>query len=154
LGELLRASLESTTDQEVTLEAELSFLARYLDIEQIRFGERLRVRREIDPSTLAHPVPNLILQPLVENAIQHGISKRARPGLITLRSRRSGEHLVLEVEDNGGSFENDEIVLRSGVGLSNTRERLKQLYGPESLLEFRRSPESGLLVRLRIPWKP
>lgn len=152
LGELLRTSLESTSDQEVTLEAELSFLARYLDIEQIRFGDRLRVTREIDRETLLHPVPNLILQPLVENAIQHGISRKARPGVITLRSRRDGDGLCLEVEDNGGGFSSDDIRPRHGVGLSNTLERLRQLYGSAGALEFHCGAENGLLVRVRIPW--
>src|SRR3989442_13820221 len=101
LSDLLRYALESTDAQEVSLKQELDFLRRYLEIEQTRFGDRLRVRLDVAPDTLDAQVPNLILQPLVENAIRHGIEPHAKPGLIELRARRENGSLKLEVQDNG-----------------------------------------------------
>ncbi|HKQ36568.1 MAG TPA: histidine kinase [Verrucomicrobiae bacterium] len=152
LSDLLRYALESTDSQEVPLRKELDFLTRYLEIEQTRFGERLKVRLQIEPAAMDVNVPNLVLQPLVENAIKHGIEPHARPGVVELRARRENGMLHLEVEDNGEG-------LRSakpsgfGVGLSNTRARLEQLYGEHHRLEMVNGPSGGLLVRLSIPWR-
>ena len=148
LSDLLRYALESTEAQEVTLEQELSFLDRYLEIEQTRFGDRLAVRREIEPAALQFHVPNLILQPLVENAIRHGIEPHARPGEITLSAWDEHGLLHVEVRDNGEGLANVPV---EGVGLSNTRARLAELYGSAAQFEFRNAPGGGLIVHMSLP---
>src|SRR4051794_31891293 len=110
LSDLLRYALESTNDQEVPLHQELAFLERYLEIEQTRFGDRLLVHKQIDPATLNVQVPNLILQPLVENAIRHGIEPHARRGEIYLAARRDNGYIYLEVRDNGSGLVNNDGV--------------------------------------------
>lgn len=150
LSDLLRYALESTSAQEVTLKEELAFLERYLEIEKTRFGDRLTVRMDIAPETLEARVPNLILQPLVENAIRHGIEPHARPGMIELRARREGSRLVLVVQDNGKGLARD-VPFVEGVGLSNTRARLRQLYGDAHSFELGDAPGGGLCVRLTLP---
>jgi LytS/YehU family sensor histidine kinase len=151
LSDLLRYALESTNAQEVPLRQELDFLGGYLEIQQTRFGERLSVDREIDPATLDARVPNLLLQPMVENAIQHGIAPHARPGRIVLRARRRGERLDLEVEDNGGGLPAGEPLVE-GVGIANTRARLQQLYGTRHEFFLVKAGSGGLLVKILIPW--
>jgi sensor histidine kinase YesM len=152
LSDLLRAALENSDAQEVTLRAELKFLQSYLEIEQIRFGRRLKVTMEISPDTLDARVPNLILQPLLENAIRHGIEPHAKPGLIELRAQRANGELTLEVSDNGAGV-SDANSLDEGVGLSNTRARLRTLYGEAHRFELGNRPEGGLRVRLTIPFR-
>jgi signal transduction histidine kinase len=153
LSDLLRYALESTDAQEVPLRQELDFLRRYLEIEQTRFGDRLAVRLEIAPETLDALVPNLLLQPLVENAIRHGIEPRAKPGRIELRSRCENGQLKLEVRDNGVGLSPDRK-LEEGVGLSNTRARLKQLYGDRHRFALSEEPGGGLVVCLELPFHP
>jgi signal transduction histidine kinase len=152
LSDLLRAALESSDTQEVSLREELGILQRYLEIEQIRFGSRLTVKMNIAPDTLDARVPNLILQPLVENAIRHGIEPRAKPGCIELRSQREAGALTLEVCDNGTGLTANPPATE-GVGLSNTRARLQALYGEAHGFELRDAPGGGLLVRLIIPFR-
>jgi two-component sensor histidine kinase len=154
LSDLLRYALESTDAQEVPLEQELAFLERYLEIEQTRFGNRLFVHKEIDPQALEARVPNLILQPLVENAIRHGIEPHARRGEITLSARRESGRLHLEVRDNGGGLITKNGELEEGIGLSNTRARLEELYGDQYRFEFQNAKEGGLVVHLAIPCRP
>ena len=151
LGELLRAALDNTETQEVPLRQELQFLHRYLEIEQIRFGSRLSVEIRAAPETLEARVPNLILQPLVENAIRHGVEPHAQPGRIRLLARRQAGQLTLEVHDNGGGLPSQCPV--DGVGIANTRARLRTLYGAAHQFEFCNPPEGGLLVRLTIPFR-
>src|SRR5207245_153138 len=125
LSDLLRYALKSTESEEVPLRQELDFLSGYLEIEQTRFGDRLKVRMDIAPETLDALVPNLLLQPLVENAIRHGIEPRAKPGRIDLRSRCESGQLKLAVRDNGlGLSPGSE--LREGVGWCNMRARRKE----------------------------
>jgi two-component system, LytTR family, sensor kinase len=152
LGDLLRAALDNSEAQEVTLRAELDFLKRYLEIEQIRFGERLTVTFEVPAETLEAQVPNLLLQPLVENAVRHGIEPHAKPGRIELRSRRAADRLILEVCDNGAGLPAGPPA-REGVGLSNARARLQTLYAGSHDFEFAEAPGGGLLVRLAIPFR-
>lgn len=152
LGELLRATLENSEANEVTLREELDFLQRYLALEQIRFGDRLNVYIDVPPETLKARVPNLILQPLVENAIRHGIEPRANRGRIELRATRSEHQLLLEVSDNGVGLPEDKPIAE-GVGLTNTRARLRTLYGEAHELELANGSGKGLTVRLTIPFK-
>lgn len=150
LAALLRQALESTDVHEVPLSRELDFLRRYLEIEQTRFGERLAVETRVAPDTLEARVPNLVLQPLVENAIRHGIEKHARPGRVILRALRRGGELELQVEDNGGGLPPGPR--REGIGISNTRRRLDHLYGTRHKFELQNGPEGGLLARIIIPF--
>jgi two-component system, LytTR family, sensor kinase len=152
LGDLLRYALESTGEQEVTLGKELDFLERYIEIERTRFGERLAVTKDIAPETLNALLPNLLLQPILENAIEHGIEPHARPGRIVLTSGRAGDSLQIEIRDNGDGLA-DPAKLNGGVGVSNSRARLQQLYGTRGRLEFRNAPEGGLAVTVIVPWR-
>jgi len=150
LSDLLRYALEGTSEQEVPLKQELAFLERYLEIEKTRFGDRLTVRMEIAPDALGAFVPNLVLQPLVENAIRHGIEPRARPGRIELRAGCENGKLKLEVRDNGVGLSANRG-WKEGIGLSNTRARLQHLYGEGHRFEFDNAPDGGLIVRLELP---
>ena len=151
-GDLLRLALENTDAHEVPLRQELDFLKSYLEIEQTRFGDRLSVRMDIAPETLDARVPNLVLQPLVENAIQHGIEPHARPGHIELRARRENGKLLLEVSDNGDGLPDNGSTI-GGIGVSNTRARLQQLYGDAHRFEFSNGGQGGLLVSVVIPFR-
>jgi two-component system LytT family sensor kinase len=148
LGELLRQVLQSSNRPEVTLSEELEFIRGYVDIEQMRLGERLRVNWDIAPNALQARVPSLVLQPLVENAIQHGIAAAAGPGTLSIAARLEGDSLLVEVRDNGpGLVRTTEQP--QGIGLANTRARLQRLYGERQSFEFHAG--EGLTVRLRIP---
>ncbi len=152
LSDLLRASLDNSDAQEVALRDELKFLQSYLEIEKIRFGSRLTVLTEIPSDLLDARVPNLILQPLVENAIRHGIEPHAKPGIIELSARLADGNLTLVVSDNGAGVA-DASSISEGVGLSNTRARLRTLYGEAHRFEFGNRAEGGLRVRLTIPFR-
>ena len=137
LSDLLRLTFDRSGAPRVSLQEELEFLQKYLEIEQTRFQDRLSVNFDIDPETLDAEVPRLILQPLVENAIKHGVAPQAGAGLVQIATRRQGETLWIEVSDNGvGLSAGARARLRSGVGLSNTRDRLECLYGDGAPLEF------------------
>jgi two-component sensor histidine kinase len=152
LSDLLRISLQTTGVQEVELKQELDFLSKYLEIEQTRFRDRLTARFDIAPETLGMFVPNLLLQPLVENSIKHGIAPRSGPGTITIRSCYRAGSLELHVQDDGrGMSEARLSAFNHGVGLANTRSRLERLYGLEHRFEFRQPPGGGLLVLIGIP---
>jgi signal transduction histidine kinase len=152
ISDLLRISLQTVGVQEVSLKEELDFLSKYLEIEQTRFRDRLTVVFDVSPDTFDALVPNLILQPLVENAIKHGIGPRPAPGTITIRSRRISGMLELTVQDNGVGLSAARLSdFNRGVGLSNTRSRLEHLYGSLHRFEFRQPSEGGLLVLIAIP---
>ncbi len=153
LGDLLRDSLDKIGAQEVTLKQELDFVDRYLEIERTRFRDRLSVKTLVDPEAWDVPVPNLVLQPLVENAIRHGISRRAGTGHLVITAARAGDRLVLSVIDDGPGFPAEGMVLgRAGVGLANTQARLQQLYGNEASFELRsRAEGAGVEARIEIP---
>lgn len=154
LGELLRLSLESVGVQEVPLYRELDFLKKYLEIEQTRFHDRLRIEMEIDPRALDAAVPNMILQPLVENAVRHGIAPRAAGGLVSIRAARENGSLRLRVSDDGcGPPGGDADSLKEGVGLSNTRARLQHLYGAAHQFRLRGAGDSGMTVDFTIPYR-
>ncbi|MBX3747849.1 MAG: histidine kinase [Verrucomicrobiae bacterium] len=154
LSELLRRALDSRDRQEVTLGEELAFLDRYLEIEQARFGTRLVLERSVDPELLTAMVPNLFLQPLVENAIKHGIERQRRQGMVRVEAGREGEWLVIVVRDNGPGLKSGEKKVRGhGIGLSNTRRRLEQLYGVRQALVIRDASGGGTEVRVQMPWR-
>jgi two-component system LytT family sensor kinase len=152
LSDLLRMSLQRVGVQEVPLKEELDFLSKYLEIEQTRFRDRLTVVFDVQAETLHALVPNLLLQPLVENAIKHGIGPRPTPGQIAVRARINGALLELDVQDNGVGLSAARLTdFNRGVGLSNTRSRLDHLYGSLHRFEFRQPAEGGLLVCIAIP---
>ncbi len=152
LSELLRASLDRPAEHEIPLDEELGFLDRYLEIEQARFGDRLTIDREIAPGVGRALVPALILQPLAENAVRHGIEPRAEPGRILIAARAAGQNLELLIRDNGpGLPPGDGSARREGIGLSNTRSRLAQLYGENHRFELNAAPGGGIEVRLSFP---
>ena len=155
LSELLRHVLEDTGKQEVTLKQEIEFLERYLEIEQVRFRDRLRVRLAVHEETLDALVPNLILQPLVENAIRHGIGKSATAGFIEIGARHDGrETLTIEIRDDGQGFAPDALDSKNlGIGIANTRARLRGLYGDDQKLEFRTGEMGGAVASLTIPFR-
>jgi len=149
LSDLLRYALDSTSQQEVPLRRDLEFLSNYLKIEQTRFGDRLQIEMEIQPETEELLVPTLILQPLIENAIRHGIEPHARPGSIRIRTERAGDTLTLRVQDSG--LGPAQLPFKDGVGLSNTRARLEQLYGPAHTFSLAPGQNGGLEARLTLP---
>jgi two-component system, LytTR family, sensor kinase len=152
LSDLLRLTFNRSGSPGISLQEELEFLQKYLEIEQTRFQDRLSIRFDIDPETLDAEVPRLLLQPLVENAIKHGVSPKPGHGLVQIASRHQGEKLWIEVSDNGvGLSAGARARLRSGVGLTNTRDRLECLYGPAHRIEFS-DDAKGLAVRLEIPF--
>jgi LytS/YehU family sensor histidine kinase len=151
LGDLLRITLENANTQEVPLRQELDWIQPYLEIEKARLGPRLTVQLEIDPAVMDAKVPNLILQPLVENAIRHGVAPRPEPGRIAIAASRDNGHLRLAVTDDGPGLKSPETS-RSGIGLANTRARLEKLYGAEHTLELSNGPECGLRVAITIPF--
>lgn len=150
LSDLLRITIEDWGAHEVPLKAELEFLERYLEIERTRFADRLTVSMDIDPSALDLAVPRLILQPIVENAIRHGIAPRAGPGRIEISAERSNGLLHLSVRDDGIGLART-VDDSEGLGLANTRARLEELYGSGNLLAITDRPEGGVEVRLTIP---
>jgi len=153
LGDLLRLTLDNSGSYEVPLKEELEFLRLYLEIEQVRLGDRLKIELDIDKETLDALVPSLILQPLVENSIRHGLAPRKEGGRIKISSFRSSEKLVIQVYDNGIGFKEDhESVIKKKLGLANAKERLKQLYGAEQKFDLRNIEEGGALAALEIPF--
>jgi two-component system LytT family sensor kinase len=153
LTNFLHMTLESSSSQEVTLKKELDFLNYYLQIEQIRFQDRLDVKMKIDPSTLDARVPNLIMQPIVENAIRHGVATRASQGHIEIRATRQNGVIQLQVQDNGPGLEMDNGGIREGVGLSNTRLRLQQIYGDTYRFDLMNAPEGGVVATVELPYQ-
>ena len=150
LSGLLRRSLDGSETAEVTLGEEIDFLERYLRIEQARFGERLNYRLLVPDHMRAARVPTLILQPLVENALNHGIASRAGPGHVAVEAHRDGDMLVLSVSDDGRGLPQ---ATTERIGLSNTRARLHLLYADRQRFEVRNSDEGGVVARIELPWR-
>jgi two-component system, LytTR family, sensor kinase len=154
LSGLLRHSLENIGRQEVSLREELEFLELYLDIQQMRFSDRLKIEMNVEPETLDAAVPNLILQPLVENAIRHGISPRLAGGLIELSTRNENGILEIRVTDDGEGLQHEWRAESSGgIGLANTKARLEQLYGAEHRFHVRNRAGGGVEALLAFPFR-
>jgi len=152
LSDLLRMTLDNFGVQEVTLAEELEFVRRYLDIQQTRFHDRLAVTIDVPPETLDARVPNQVLQPIVENAIKHGLDGRQGVGRIEIRARGRASMLQLTVRDDGpGVKSGAPAASHGGIGLSNTRARLEQLYGPLAALDLSAHPAGGAIVTLLVP---
>ena len=153
LSDLLRLSLDKDDRHQVPLRAELQFLERYLAIEKIRFRDRLVIDMDIDSPCLEAQVPRLILQPLVENSIRHGIAVRSAAGHVAIKARRKGNRLDLSVSDDGPGLVSGKP-MREGVGLANTRARLEQLYGDDHRFQLvDKSEIGGLGVHMEIPFE-
>jgi two-component system LytT family sensor kinase len=152
LSGLLRRLLRAT-DHFVTLREELESVDEYLAIEVVRFGPQLRVVKQISPETLDVIVPSMLLQPLVENSIKHGLSPKVGGGRITIRSHMHGGHAVIEVLDDGLGMTEDRLenALGGGIGLSNVNERLRTIYGAGCRLKLTSTPEAGTCARVEIP---
>jgi len=151
LGELLRATLVRNGIHEIPLAEELALLDRYLDIMRVRFSDRLTVVVDVPDELRTALVPQLLLQPLVENALEHGIARRVGPGTVTIAARRSASELQLKITDDGPGLA--PAPSTEGVGLANTRARLAQLYGPGQHLRLMPATDGGgLCVTVVIPW--
>ena len=151
LSDLLRLTFERDKSAEVPLARELEWLDWYLEIMQLRFGARLTLVRQVQPGTLGLAVPRLLLQPLVENALKHVAAKRAGPATVTMAARLEGDRLRLSVVDDGPGVADPAAALQSGVGLSNTAERLRVLYGDDARLRLENGVGGGLRVSVDLP---
>jgi signal transduction histidine kinase len=151
LSELLRLTLDNEPEQEISLKVEMDFIERYLEIEQIRFVDRLRVAFDIEPSALDGKVPNMLLQPLVENALRHGIAKRTQAGLLEIRAWREQEWLMVAVRDNGPGLPAGTLTER--IGLANTRSRLRQLYADKQRFTLSSAGDGGTVATVQIPFR-
>ncbi|MBJ6759157.1 histidine kinase [Myxococcaceae bacterium JPH2] len=152
VSELLRMALNTTGRQHVPFHEDLDFLERYLDIEQTRFQDRLQVVRAIDPVTLGALVPSLILQPLVENAIKHGLAPRSGAGRVELRASREGAWLILEVLDDGPGLAPNWEHKEGCIGVANVRARLLQLHGERHTFTMENRVGGGVRARMELPF--
>jgi two-component system LytT family sensor kinase len=152
LGDLLRLALDHAEDQVIPLQRELAFVDRYMKLQKIRYEDRLDVVLDVDPLALHALVPTFILQPLLENAIRHGIATRSTPGQIEIQAWCEGERLHLSVRDDGPGLAPDwDLERGTGVGLSNTRERLRRLYGDDQSFHIEGPEGGGVQVDIRLP---
>lgn len=153
LGDMFRAALKKDKTQEVTLKEELEFLQAFLQIHQTLMGKRLKIEWQIEPETLPALVPNLILQPLAENAIQHGITPLEAGGQITISAAKQNGNLLLQISDNGDGFASTNDKHTGGIGLSNVRARLTSLYGNGQKFSIAENSNRGVTVKLEIPFR-
>ncbi len=151
LSSLLRMSLDRNRAPEITVREEIDFLERYIDIQKVRFSDRLNVGISIAPEALELQIPNLLLQPLVENAILHGVVRKSGPGRVDVSGRVEGGRLHLEVRDDGPGLGDGAQRAREGIGLSNTRERIARIYGAAGQLLLRSEPGRGVTVQIILP---
>ncbi|MGH7617051.1 MAG: sensor histidine kinase [Gemmatimonadaceae bacterium] len=153
LSELLRLSIDLEATNEVPLSRELEILSAYLDIQQTRFQERLRVVIDVEAAARDALLPTLILQPLVENSIRHGIGHREAGGLVEIIGKRVGDRLTVTIRDDGPGIASNASSGSGGVGLANTRARLEHLYGDHGRFELRNEPAGGFAVVVSVPWR-
>lgn len=156
LSELLRLAMERSGLHEIPLHQELDFIRRYLDIEHLRYGDKLRTEFSVEPAALNALVPNIVLQPLVENAVKHAISLRTNPGVVRVAAGRNNQRLHVDVIDDGP--EGPPRVIpdgrkRTGIGLANSRAQLEKLYGNDYRLDVMKRPEGGTIIHLDLPWR-
>jgi two-component system LytT family sensor kinase len=153
LGDLLRVALATSSTQQVSLATELEFADSYLELEQLRLGDRLQIVRDIEPEARRAMVPSLILQPLIENAIRHGIAPRSAAGRLVIDARREDSSLVVRIRDSGAGFVAGAATRGTGVGLENVRARLAALYGDSASLVTANAPEGGAVVTISMPFQ-
>ena len=153
LGDLLRCVLEDVEAQEVTLRRELEYLRLYLSIEEVRFADRLRVEISADPAILDAAVPQMGLQPIVENAIRHGLGKSSAAGRIHIAAARVDDTMEIKVADDGPGLPEDAAPAGTGIGLANTRARLRQLYGDAAKLTMENGAHGGAVVTMKLPYR-
>jgi two-component sensor histidine kinase len=153
LSQFLRTTLDVSSKNEIPLREELEFVDRYLEIQQVRFGDRLHVRREVESDSMNALVPPLLLQPLVENAIRYGVETRERGGTIAVQATRQGDTLHLEISDDGQGFGSGHLLGGNGVGLSNTIARLQTLYGENHQFKLTANQPTGACVKIQIPFR-
>jgi LytS/YehU family sensor histidine kinase len=153
LNSFLKATVFLSDHQEITLEEELRFVKNYLEIEKVRFSDKLEVKENVERETLQAQVPNLLLQPIVENAIYHGIAHKTSNGIIQISAMKEDGQLLIYVEDNGpGLMPVKKKKSREGVGLKITKERLAHLFGTDHLVELENLATGGVRVKIRIPF--
>jgi signal transduction histidine kinase len=148
LSDLLRLALDRGDRQEVALAGELEFVRKFLDLQQIRFGDRLTIAIDVDPATLSLAVPSLSLQPLVENALRHGVERARGDARVAIRARRAGDRLVVEVEDDGPG---PPVDVKTGTGLDTTTKRIEHLFGAAGTLELQPRDGGGAVARMTLP---
>ena len=153
LSDLLRVVLEDLDSQEISLRRELEYLRVYLSIEQVRFADRLKVEIQADPITQEASVPQLILQPLVENAVRHGIGRSSSAGTIRIRATINHDRVEIQIQDDGPGFPAGPSSKREGIGLANTRARLRQLYGEEACVSIEDGEVRGASVTIKLPFR-
>jgi two-component system LytT family sensor kinase len=152
LSRFFRQTLDGSEQQWVSLKKEINQLHQYLAIEQVRFGERLGIVEDIDPEAMMVSVPSMLLQPLVENAIRHGLEEKEGPGQLTIKCRHHEQHISISIIDNGvGCDFSDPTSYKPGIGLSNVRARLQQLYARDDLFLIKSNPGSGVIVTVTLP---
>ena len=150
-SELLRLALSQSDKQEVSLSEDLRFVERYVEIQQTRLGDRFRFEQDVEPAALDCLVPALLLQPLVENALRHGLEPSSNPGMVRIVVKRLSDRLTVRIEDNGVGLCEAEDKVKTGIGLSNLRARLEALYGDHQKVELFSRPEGGVAVEIEIP---
>ena len=154
LSDLLRHALERSDQQEVELKDELAFTKLYLNIQQMRFSDRLKIDVDVEPRTMKAMVPNLLLQPLLENAVRHGLARSVEAGWLAISAKRQNGSLLITVSDNGAGLPSDwQLKTSSGIGLANTAARLQQLYGELHRFDIHNRDEGGVEVEIVIPFK-
>jgi two-component sensor histidine kinase len=154
LSQFLRTTLDVSSENEVPLRTELEFLDRYLEIQQTRFGDRLQINREMNSTVMDALVPPLILQPLVENAIRYGVESREIGGTVTIKALQQGNNLHLEVSDDGEGFKGGQLLgAINGVGLTNTKARLQELYGNAHQFKLTANHPTGACVKIELPFR-
>jgi hypothetical protein len=150
LGDLLHASLDGSS-LEIPLAQELTFIETFVELQQIRFPDQVTLTTHCEPEALSAFVPSMLLQPLVENSIIHGLSSDRRTLTMAITAHRDGSRLIISVSDDGPGFGDDAIT--EGIGLANTRARLQQLYGPRHSFDYGNADEGGAFVALTLPWR-
>ncbi|MBX3745915.1 MAG: sensor histidine kinase [Verrucomicrobiae bacterium] len=153
LSDFLRLTLGSANTPESPLHQELTFARRYLDIEKVRFGDRLTFEEDVEAACHAALVPTLVLQPILENAIRYGIEPAERQGTIRLSASRLGDRLILRIGDTGPGLDRGAAPRGAGIGLTNTRARLRELHGDDASLTLADRPQGGLEVEIQLPWR-